>query len=700
MRSRKISDPRPAPKAVKEQAKPSRWVFYALLCGIAFIAYANSFGLGFALDGRSKVLTDSRVHAATSENIDRILTKDYWWPEAVDRLYRPVTLASFLFNYAVLGNGANPAGYHLVNLLLHMLNACLLFELALLVLNNRELALLAAGLWAVHPVQTEAVANVAGRADLLGAAAVLGGLLIYIRSMDMAGRRKWIWLAGLFVVALAGVFSKENAAVLIGLMLLWDVAFGWARKPGWQPRQAPYLLVAGTLLILAIVRWKIFSGEAWPQAPFVDNPILAAGFLPGRLTAIAVIGKYLGLLVWPASLSFDYAYNQIPVAALSDAGAWLALLVVAGITALAIARYRADRTMFWAAGFFAIALLPTCNLVFPIGAIMALRFLYLPSAGFAIAAAALAARLNRPKATRALLAGVIVLLAVRTLVRNTAWQDDLSLGLADVVSAPNSFRTHFVLAQGLYETDPKQNLDRAIREEEIAWRLLEPLGPARSYQKAPTTLGLFYYAKGTSAGGSTPEGRGWYEKAVDVLQKARTVSLAEAKAFDDEQLSHGLPLRPMQGNPDLYLYLGRAYAHLGRLDEAVRAYREAQQQNPAERAVYDELATIYARQGALEQAAIIIDEKAFVLGINNATASSLRNLYARIPDGACALTVQGGTTGLNLNCPRVRADMCQGWVELDAAYRATRQFARAESIRSAAVQQYGCPAAAFGRPML
>ena len=699
MSSRKRSEPRPAPKPVKEQAKPGRWVFYAVLCGIALIAYANSFGLGLALDGRSKVLTDTRVHAATSENVNRILTTHYWWPSAVDRLYRPVTLLSFLFNYAVLGNGPNPAGYHLLNLLLHMLNVCLLFELALLVLNNLELALLAAGLWAVHPVLTEAVANVAGRADLLSTAAVLGGLLIYIRTVDLTGRRKQLWLAGLFAAALAGVFSKENAAVLIGLMLLWDVAFGWARKPGWKPRRAAYLLVAGSLCLLAIVRWKIFSGEPWPEAPFVDNPILGAGFLQGRLTAVAVIGKYLGLLVWPARLSFDYAYNQVPVAAVSDIGAWLVLLLVAGITGAVLARYRSDRTLFWAAGFFAIALLPTANLLFPIGAVMALRFLYLPSAGFAIAAAALAARLNRPKVTRALLAGAIVLLAVRTLARNPAWQDDLALGTADVASAPASFRTHHVLAGALYASDPKQNLDRAAGEEEMSWRLLEPLGPARSYQQVPTNLGMFDYAKGVALGGSSaPEGRAWMEKAVAALQKARTVSLTEAKAFDEAQLAHGLPLKPMEGHPELYLYLGRAYAHLGRFDEAIRAYREAQQQNPAERAMYDELATIYATQGQLERAAIVIDEKGFVLGINNATASSLRNLYARTPDGACALTGQGDTTGLNLNCPRVRADMCMGWVELDAAYRAARRLPRAESIRSTAIQQYGCPAEAFAEP--
>jgi tetratricopeptide (TPR) repeat protein len=691
------SAPHPAAKPIDEPLKLNQWMVYAILCAIAFLAYSNSFGLGFAVDGRSKVLIDARVHAATSENIRLILTKHYWWPWPGDRLYRPLTLASYLFNYAVLGNGENPAGYHVVNLLLHMLNVCLLYELALLVLRKREAALFAAALWAVHPIQTEAVANLAGRADLLSAAAVLGGLLIYIRSIDLAGRRKHLWLAGLFVVAMAGMFSKENAAVLAALMVLWDVAFGWERKPGRKPRQAAYLLMAGALCLLAIVRWKIFEGEPWPEAPFLDNPMRSAGLLGGRLTAVAVIGRYLGLLVWPARLSFDYAYNEIPVVSLSAFGPWLALVAVGGIIATAIARYRADRTLFWAVGFFAIALLPTSNLVFPIGAIMALRFLYLPSAGFAIAAVALVARLNRPKVSRVLLAVAIVALAARTLVRNPAWRDNLALATADVVTAPGSFRTHQLLAQALYESDPKANLDKAIREYEITSRVLEPLPPERSCPQCFTELGTFYYAKAISAGGaSTPEARGWFEKAVAALEKARAVSLARANMFDDAQVAHGLPLLQMTGDMKLYLYLARSYSHLGRVDDALRIYREAEGVNPKQREVYDEMATAYATQGKLERAAIVIDEKAFVLGINNATEASLRNLYARIPDGSCALKLERGATALNLDCPRLRFDMCQGWVELDAAYRAARQTPRANSLRASAIQQYGCPEAAFG----
>ncbi len=668
---------------------------YALLCVIALVAYGNAFSLGFALDGQNKILTDTRVQAVTSENLRLIATRHYWWPRPADRLYRPLTLASFLFNYAVLGNGTYPTGYHITNVLLHMLNVCLLFELALLVFQKRGAALLAAALWAVHPVQTEAVANLAGRADLLSAAAVLGGLLIYIRSLDLSGRRKHAWLAGLFVVALAGVFSKENAAVLAGLMVLWDVAFGWERHPGWNTRRAAYIVVAIALCIMAIARWKIFEGEPWSEAPFVDNLIRGAGFLQGRLTAIAVIARYLGILVWPAHLSFDYAYNQIPMAGLSAIGTWLAVLIVGGITAMAIARYRGDRTIFWAAGFFAIALLPTANLLFPIGAIMALRFLYLPSAGFAVAVVALAGRINRPQLVTGLLVVAIAAFAARTLVRNPAWQNNLTLATADVLTAPESFRTHQLLAEALNQTDPRGNLDPAIREYETAVRILAPLPAEDGCPVCLSEMGRLYYGKALALGGAnTGEARNWFEKAVAMLEKARAVAILQARAFDDAQIAHGLPLRT-SGDIDLYLYLARSYTRLDRPDDAVRTYREAQGVDPLKSEVYDEMATVFATQGKIEQAAIVIDEKSFMLGMSNATTASLRNLYARIPDGSCALKTEGGAVALNLDCPRVRADMCLGWGELDTAYRAARQTSRADQLRTSAMGQYGCPAEAF-----
>ena len=188
----------------KISAPVSKWRPRAALLLIALAAYANSFGLGLAQDSKAIVTGDARLHAVTVDNLKLIFGKNYWWPKAGDGLYRPVTTLSLLFNYAVLGNGPNAAGYHAVNFLLHAMNVWLLYELALILFRRAGPAFFAAALWAVHPIGTEAVTSIVGRADLLAAMSVLGGLLLYVK-----GQRPWKPIA-LFAIATAGVFAKEN----------------------------------------------------------------------------------------------------------------------------------------------------------------------------------------------------------------------------------------------------------------------------------------------------------------------------------------------------------------------------------------------------------------------------------------------------------------------------------------------------------
>src|ERR1700679_2563336 len=105
------------------------WAALAL-CAIALLAYANSFETGFVLDN-AVLLKEGQIHEATRQNIGLILQHTYWWPTGESGLYRPLTILSFLFNYAVLGNGEHPAGYHWINFILQAGNIVLAFAVAL-----------------------------------------------------------------------------------------------------------------------------------------------------------------------------------------------------------------------------------------------------------------------------------------------------------------------------------------------------------------------------------------------------------------------------------------------------------------------------------------------------------------------------------------------------------------------------------------
>src|SRR5262249_11839602 len=178
------------------------------LCGIALLAYSNSFHAGFTLDN-GVLLQEKQIYAATVQNIGLILGHTYWWPTIETGLYRPFTILSLLFNYAVLGNGERPEGYHWINFVLHAGNILLAFAVALRLVRKFWPSVFIAGLWAVHPVLTESVANIVGRADLLAGMTGLGGFLIYLKSSESSSWRRGAWLAGLLAISTVGVFSKE-----------------------------------------------------------------------------------------------------------------------------------------------------------------------------------------------------------------------------------------------------------------------------------------------------------------------------------------------------------------------------------------------------------------------------------------------------------------------------------------------------------
>ena len=616
---------------------------------------------------------------------------------AVDRLYRPVTTLSFLFNYAILGNGEKPAGYHFVNLLLHLGNALLLYGLGLRLFARAGPAFFSAALWAAHPIGTECVANVAGRADLLATMAILGGLLFYARMKHGGGRLDWPRLAVFFAIATAGAFSKETAATLAGLMLLWDLAFTEGPWRANLVRRLPaYATAVAALALLWVARLFVFRSLPWPQKPFVDNPAAWAGFWTARLTALKALGIELRLLVWPLHLSSDRSYNQIPLASSSDTGAWLALLAIVAISAVVIARRKKDPVLFWAAGFLGITLLPVSNLIFLIGAISGERFLYLPSVGFSVALAALAYRLKRPKAAPIALAVVVALYAGRTMARNLDWDNEIALATADLKTAPNSFRLHETLARALFLEDRQRNLDRAIGESEKAWGILRDLPPERTFYETPTYLGMYYALKGQSAGaGATPEGRAWYDKALAMLLRGRDAMWAGEKLFDQAQLAHGRPVSGRVGRPDVFVNMAVIYAAQGRITEMFDAYQQARFLDPSEADIYDSLAQSYVAEGNLEQAAVMLLEKTQVDGYKPATIAALQQLYARIPGGGCAIGSQGGEWKLNPECPLMRTEICLAWADLAHVFVESRRPEAARFLRDGALGRHGCPAGPF-----
>src|SRR5271157_2104541 len=540
------------------------------LWALVLAAYSNSFPAGLVFDNAVTITRDTRIQALTPENLRLIVTEEYWHGSTALGLYRPLTTSSYLLNYAVLGNGTQPAGYHWVNFALHGVNVSLVYLLGILVFGESAPALALAALWGVHPLLTESITNVVGRADLLAAFGVLAGLLCYVKSATAIGRRKLLWLGAMVIAQTVGIFSKENAAVLPGIMLLYDLT--WRRRAAWRERALAY---AALLLPFAAFFYLRVAMPMHIQARFGDNPLMSAGFWTARLTAFKVIGKYLWLFIWPGRLSPDYSYNAVPLfgwhlTEWEDAKALIAAAVCLGAAVLAVRWHRTRKPLFFFIVFFFAALAPTSNLVVLIGSIMAERFVYLPSIGLAGCAVAAICALDRKVSRTAWIAlGILCLAcAVRTYARNNDWLDEYRLWTSAVNVCPGSAKAHYSLGNALALLPGR--LPDAIAEYRVALRI-EP-----DFAQVHSNLGLALL----NSGGSLQAAIGEYQTALrldpDIAEAHCNLGSVLSRLpgrLPDAISQYEAALRIYPDYAKAHLGLGNALAQLpGRLPEAIAQY--------------------------------------------------------------------------------------------------------------------------------
>jgi protein O-mannosyl-transferase len=672
---------------------------------LVFLAWSNSFGGAFVLDSKFLMLQDPRVHQWNATNVNLILNRPYWWSPVNSGLYRPFTTLTYLFNYAILGNGEHPAGYHWVNLLLHSFNAFLVYLLALRLLRRRWPAVFIAAVWAVHPVLTESVTNIVGRADLLACLAILSGLLMYLKSTESAGLRKAAWLLGLMAVTTLGVFSKESGVVILGLIVLYEITWWKERR---QVRGLAYGCVATGVPILAMLyRRSLVMAAAGPMVVlFTDNPLTNASFVQSRLTAVSVIAKCLWLLVWPVKLSSDYSYNQIPLATGAPHD-WIAWIVVLAVTIAAIAMFKKPVAFFFA-GFAFLAFLPVSNLLFLIGAPMAERFLYVPAIGFAgclvLAAFWAGERIHWPQFAPLILCLLVIAAGIRTWERNLDWHDDVSLWTSAAAAAPNSFKVHDNLSGALEESDPEHlNIDRAIQEGEKSIAVLNSLPDSLSTPLPYADAGQRYLTKGDLLAGHGPDGQSTatagslsaYERSLAILLRGVEIDRAVNESNRRKELARGIPASEIGtiGSPQMYYGIAMCYLRLGRNQDAYDAASYVRMLAPRYIGAYEVMGEALIAANRREDAAVELLEGLVVSRGDKGLMPLLQQAYNRSLDpNNCAFMQDASGASLNGRCEIVHKDLCEASARIIKNALEEQHAGLAGQMRNQAVTQFGCSA--------
>lgn len=275
------------------------------------------------------------------------------------RNYAPLTLASHLVEHTLWGLW--PGGYHLTNVLLHALNAVLVWVLMRRVTGSRFIAWTTAALFAVHPVQVESVAWISSRKGLLSASFILACLIRQLRP-ERTSRDEGIAL--LFLAA--ALLTKAIAIVVPAVVLAYDLLV----------RKRPFAEALPRQIVPGVLCLCLLAITANAQVSELGGLRDHLGLGRGRILAVdaIILWKYVGMLAWPADLAVLY---DVPTTGIA---AWAASAIIGWATvAWAMYRLRKRSPLVPFAGTAALLfLLPVLNLI-PITTLMNDRYLYLPS---------------------------------------------------------------------------------------------------------------------------------------------------------------------------------------------------------------------------------------------------------------------------------------------------------------------------------
>lgn len=514
---------------------------------LVLLAFANSLQNSFVWDDGKLIIQNPTIDL-TLKQIPLLFTTPLWelagYPEVRQPYYRPVVSLLFVLNYKIWG--LNPAGFHLTNIFLHLLCVIALFQIGMLLFNDKSVSLIGAAIFAVHPIHNESV----GRA---ASGEVIFGFFIILSLYCFLKEKKYISLLMFFLALL----SKETA-----IMLPFALAILAVDKKGLRKgiiEIIPYILLIFVYLILRIASDTVF-GEKVTQSPFVLLLTMATATL-----------DYMRLLIIPYPLSPYYPSRwQISIL---EPKVMVAIAVLISTSFLAF-KVRKNKIILFLLAFPFIFLAPVIWRVntFPAAqdtAYIAERFLYVPAMTFSLFISAGAAKLNinRPKKYLALEWMIlIIILIVITAVSNITWRDNLTLFKKITSESPDVAFAHNDLGVSFYKTG---QLDNALKEYETAIRLA-PNSETAIF--AHLNIGAIY----------TSQGR--LDKAVQEFETTLKLKPDYAKA---------------------YFNIGTIYALQGELDKALREYKTAIKLNPnSEVAISANLniAAIYVSQGRLDEA--------------------------------------------------------------------------------------------------
>jgi tetratricopeptide (TPR) repeat protein len=568
-------------------------IYVFLITALGLAVYANSLNGEFLWD--DDYLIKQNIYIKNPARISKLFTEQIGAGSGVpSNSYRPLQMLTYMLDYSLWK--LNVRGYHLVNMLLHILAALSLFWLINLLFKDRLLALGASLFFIAHPIQTEAVSYISGRADPLALLFLLLAFIFYLK------RIKFMLFA--FILAL---LSREASLIFPLLLLLYHFIFNKKFK------LKPFLPILTVSFVYVVLRLTVLS---FPL-PIKANNVIPNAFQ--RLPAFFVaVPQYIRLLFLPFNLHMEYGQK---IFSYLEPKAILGLIILSVLIIYAIRKRSEQRLVCFSIFWFLICLLPVSNIYF-INAYMAEHWLYLPSIGFFLILAKGLTSLYKVERLRVyticLGLSLLAFYSHLTIQQNRYWREPKAFYERLIKYAPDSQRVYLNLA----------NIYLAEGDKEHAARLYKKtieLDP--DYAEAYNNLAVIYCQTGKKG------------KALGLFKKALEINPLYADAMNNLANAHresgrtrqaialykkAMAIAPNYLEP--YVNLGIEYFRIGKQEEGLKLLKQAIAIDRTSGRAYINLAVAYFKQGKFKLA-IKYHDRATKLGIQNPTLATALKPY-------------------------------------------------------------------------
>ncbi|MFH1867419.1 MAG: tetratricopeptide repeat protein [Candidatus Omnitrophota bacterium] len=580
-----------------------RLIFVPLLLIIILgcLVYMNSLKGEFVWDDGSLIVKNAYVR--DPGNAVKIFTRNIRAGAAKGgTFYRPMQIFSYMIDYAFWK--LDVRGYHITNTILHVAVALLIYWLICLLYNDRLLSFLASAFYVVHPVHTEAVAYISGRADSLVAMFMILAFIFYIRYNQVRNPLLYICMILSYAAALT---SRENSLILPLALLLYHYSF--KKRVKLDSFLAVGFLALGYIALRMTLLKSLLPPYQYCPTTFIQR-------LPGFFVAMT---NYVRVLLFPFNLHMEYGEKVFNI---TDPRALLGILIAVALLTLGFINRRRRPILSFSIFWFFLLLIPSSNLL-PINAYMAEHWLYIPSIGFFLVVSKPLSNMYRKENLRNGAVAIIILLigfySFFTIKHNAFWRDPITFYERTLEYAPDSAMVSNNLGEFYHrvgrDDDAIKLFKRAIEIDPLyagaysnlanSYKLKGDIeGAIRLYQKALElrpdaefiyyNLGLMYNKTGRKQ-----EAISLFNKAIELNPEYSLGYNGLGVAYFDvsrgeEAVSlfkKAISLDP--GNPELYHNLGVTYIHIGKLQEGIDALKRTIEIDPTFAKAYKDLSVVY-----------------------------------------------------------------------------------------------------------